>query len=186
MTDLKKNAASAEQIDILVVIDTEYIKRTYGPNSHAKTEPVGINHSSQFMISTGARKILGGQGTADLSFQANVGDNVSFRGVSIYEDSDDAVIVYGIKHWSGDKVFNQFITNSVTRKYAAQPDPDSPSMDGLPAKKVSQSFQSLDSKIRQAGVENFYVYIALYTLANDGQTQDLYGYYYWDPQITVM
>jgi len=183
--DLNVMASSSVNVDILVVIDTEYIKANYPHPSQDKTNPTGINHNSQYMICTGAKKIISGQGTADLSFQANVSDTISFRGTSIYQNSDDAVIVYGIKYWKGDQVFNQFITNSVVRKYAAQPDPDSPSLDGLPAKKVTQSFQSLDSKVRQAGVENFYVYIALYTLASDGQTQNLFGYFYWDPTITV-
>jgi nematocidal protein AidA len=177
--------ASAVTVDILTVINTEYIKSHYGPNKNDKTNPVGIDHSSQYMICTGARKIIGGQGTADLSFQANVGDYVSFRGTSIYQNSDDAVIVYGIKLASGTPVFNQFVTNLVTRNYAAQPDPNSPSLDGLPALKVKQNFLSLDSKVKQSGVEAFLVYIALYTLADDGQTQNLYGYYYWDPTITV-
>jgi len=185
MEDLANALASAVTVDILTVVDTEYIKSHYGPNNNDKTNPRGIDHNSQYMICTGARKIISGQGTADLSFQANVGDYVSFRGTSIYQNSDDAVIVYGIKLNSGTPVFNQFVTNSVTRNYAAQPDPNSPSYDGLPAIKVKQNFLSLDSKVKQSGTEAFLVFIALYTLADDGQTQNLYGYYYWDPTITV-
>lgn len=181
MEDLK--SASAVNIDILTVIDTEYIKKKYGPNQNSKSNPVGIDHNSQFMICTGARKINSGQGTADLDFTANVGDYVSFRGTSIYQNSDDAVIIYGIKLNTGDQVFNQFVTNSITREGAVQPDPNSP--DGLPAVKVKQSFLSLDSKVSKKGKEAFLVYIALYTLASDGHTQNLYGYYYWDPTIRV-
>jgi hypothetical protein len=184
MDNLEANAAPFTA-NILVVIDTEYIKSTYGPNKNDKTNPVGINHNSQFMICTGARKINSGQGTADLSFQMNVGDYVSFRGTSIYQNSNDAAIVYGIKYWKGDQVFNAFTCNSTVLTGAAQPDPNSSSGDGLPALHVKQAFQSLDSKVRQGGTENFYVYIALYTVADDGETQNLYGYYYWDPQITV-
>lgn len=181
MTDSK--SASAVTIDILTVVDTEYIKKNYGPNNNDKSKPKGIDHNSQFMICTGARKINGGQGTADLDFNANVGDFVSFRGTSIYQNSDDAVIVYGIKLNSGVDVFNQFVPNSITREGAVQPDPKS--SDGLPALKVKENFLSLDSKVAKKGKEAFLVYIALYTLADDGETQNLYGYYYWDPTITV-
>ena len=102
--------------------------------------------------------------------------------MSIYENSDDAVIVYGINYWKGDNVFNQFVPNMVVRQGAAQPDPTT--SDGLPAKLVPQSFLSFDSKVKQAGTENFYVYFALYQLTG-GEKQELFGYFYWDPSIQV-
>jgi hypothetical protein len=176
-------SASSENINVMIVIDTDYVKTHYSNPSQNSNKPTGINHNSQFMICTNTRGIISGQGTADLNFKANVGDFVSFRGVSIYGNSDDAVIVYGINHWSGDQVFNQFVPNLVERKYAVVPDPDT--SNGLPAKKLLVDFTSLDSRVRKAGRENFYVYFALYTLANDGETQNLLGYYYWDPTITV-
>lgn len=174
--------ASAKSIDILIVIDTEYVKTNYPNPSQDSSNPTGINHSSQFMICT-ANSVVSGQGTADLNFKANAGDYVSFRGVSIYQNSDDAVIVYGIKHWSGAYVFNQFVSDVVTRTGAVVP--NTTTQNGLPAGNTSVNFTSLDSKISGQGVENFYVYFALYTLANDGETQNLYGYYYWDPAVTV-
>lgn len=174
--------ASNEQIDVLVVIDTEYIKNNYPKNSDPN-QAKGINHNSQYMICYSPRGIVGGQGTADLSFKANVGDNVAFRATSIQQNSDDAVIIYGVKYWKGDKVFNTFTTNIITRNRAVQPDPDQ--LNGIPPLQVQQNFTSYDSKIARGGTENFYVYIALYTLAGDGQTQELYGYFYWDPQVVV-
>ncbi|OOV18262.1 inclusion body family protein [Flavobacterium sp. LM4] len=176
------SAASAAQIDILVVIDTEYIKSHFPRNTDPNNAP-GIDHNSQYMIGYSPRGIVSGQGTADLSFRANVGDYVSFRGSSIQQNSDDSVILYGIKYWVGDKVFNTFTTNIVTRNRAVQPNPDQPN--GIPPVLTVQNFTSYDSKIARGGTENFYVYIAVYTLASDGQTQELYGYYYWDPQVVV-
>lgn len=174
---------STENINVMIVIDTDYVKTHYPNPSKDSTKPTGINHNSQFMICTNKRGIISGQGTADLNFRANVGDFVSFRGTSIYGNADDAVIVYDIERWSGDQVFNQFVPNLVERKRAAVPDPDTDN--GLPAKNLVADFNSLDSKVRKAGKQNFYVYFALYTLAEDGETQKLLGYYYWDPTITV-
>jgi len=174
--------ASAKSIDILIVIDTEYVKTNYPNPSQDQNNPTGINHSSQYMICT-ANSVLSGQGTADLNFKANPGDYVSFRGVSIYQNSDDAVIIYGIKYWSGANVFNQFVSDVVTRKGAVVPNTNT--QNGLPAVNASVNFTSLDAKVSGQGVENFYVYFALYTLAADGETQNLYGYYYWDPTVTV-
>ncbi|KIX21499.1 DNA-directed RNA polymerase subunit beta [Flavobacterium sp. 316] len=175
-------AASSAQIDVLVVIDTEYIKNNFPKNTDPK-KAQGINHNSQYMICYSPRGIVSGQGTADLSFKANVGDNVSFRGTSIQQNSDDSVILYGIEYWKGDKVFNTFTTNIVTRNRAVQPNPEQ--QNGIPPVLTTQNFTSYDSKIARGGTENFYVYIAVYTLASDGQTQELYGYYYWDPQVVV-
>ncbi|UIK01142.1 inclusion body family protein (plasmid) [Rhizobium leguminosarum] len=178
-------AASPQQVNILVVIDTEYVKAHYPPNSSISSpdKPPGIDHNSQFMICTGSRGAVTGQGTADLSFKANVGDNVSFTGVSIYDNSDDAVIIYGIQYWNGDKVFNQFVPNVVTRKKAVFPNPET--SNGLPPLQEQMTFATYDAKVARSGKENFYVYFALYKLSDDGQSQNLYGYYCWDPQIIV-
>lgn len=175
--------SSGQQINILVVIDTEYLKTNYQNPSKDPTHPTGINHNSQFMICTGSRGIVSGQGTADLSFRANAGDTASFTGVSIYDNSDDAVIIYGIQYWSGDQVFNQFVPNLVTRTGAVMPDPNT--SNGLPALQAKFNFSSFDSKLRNSGKENFYVFFALYKLSDNGQNQDIFGYFYWDPTIIV-
>lgn len=177
--------ASSQQINVLVVIDTEYVKKINPNPSKDPNHPTGINHAGQFMLVTGSRGVISGQGSADLNFRANPGDEVSFTGVSIYDNSDDAVIVYGIQYWQRDHVFNQFVADLVTRKGAVMPNADSPSGNGLPALQTKLNFSSYDSKVRNSGTEDFYVFFALYTLADDGETQNLFGYFYWDPTITV-
>lgn len=175
--------ASAVNINVIIVIDTDYVKTHYPYPSRDPDNPTGINHSSQYMICTDPRGIISGQGTADLNFKANIGDHVSFRGISIDGNSDDAVIVYGVNLWNGGDVLNQFVLNLKERHRAVVPDPRS--LNGLPAKYTDKSFTSLDSKVEKTGAEQFYVYFALYTLAKDGETQQLLGYYYWDPTVTV-
>jgi nematocidal protein AidA len=178
-------ASSSQDVNVLVVIDTEYIKKNYPNPSKNANYPTGINHNSQFMLITGARKIISGQGTADLHFQANPGDDVSFTGISIYGNSDDAVIVYGIRpaNPQGLNVFNRFVPNLVTRNRAVMPDPQT--TNGLPPLHQKITFAGYEAKVAQSGREDFLVDIALYTLANDGNTQELFGYFYWDPTITV-
>jgi hypothetical protein len=175
--------ASGVDIKILIIIDTDYVKTTYSHPSQDPESPTGINHNGQFMICTDPRGIISGQGTADLNFKAKPRDIVSFKGISIYGNSVDAVIIYGIKHLSGNHVFRPFLPNLIERQYAVVPDVDTP--DGLPAKTVAADFISLDSKVEKIGTENFYVCFALHTLAGDGETQQLFGYYCWDPSITV-
>jgi hypothetical protein len=175
--------ASDESINILIVVDTDAVKAAYPNPSTDSTSPTGISHENQYMIAADPRGIVSGQGTGNLNFNANVGDSVHFRGTSIYQNSDDAIIIYNIVKYSGDEVFNTFVTNKVTRAGAVQPDPSE--LDGIPPLEVSQNFMSLDSTVSNAGTEGFKVYFGLYTLEDDGETQTLFGYYSWDPQITV-
>jgi hypothetical protein len=177
-------AASSQAINVFVAIDTEKIKNGGYPISKEKSKPVGIRHDSQYMLVTGARQVISGQGTADLHFRANAGDYVSFAGTSFYDNADDAVIIYGIQPMPGSpNVFNKFNPTDVTRTRAVEPNVETG--DGLPAVPVKLNFHTYEAKVRASGTENFYVLIALYTLAADGQTQELHGYYYWDPTITV-
>lgn len=180
---MDKNSSSSEIINVMIVIDTEYVKAHYPNPSQDPNNPTGIDHNSQYMIASDPRGVISGQGTADLNFAATPGDEVCFRGISIDGNSDDAVIIYGIKYWSGTNVFNSFIPNLIERTGAVVPDVTT--TNGLPAKHIVMDFISLDSRVAKAGTENFYVYFALYTLGSDGETQNLYGYYYWDPTITV-
>jgi hypothetical protein len=177
---------SSISINVLIVIDTEYVKANYPKQSNPDwNSPVGLNHNSQYMIANDPRGINKGQGTADLDFNANVGDFVGFAGVSIYQNSDDAVIVYGIEYGSGPKVFNQFNMNVVKRSKAVSPDKDSPNHNGLPPLYGPLSFSVLTSQVGDSGTEAFLVRFGLYTLDDDGQKQSLYGYFYWDPTISV-
>jgi len=180
---LNVDATSSISMDVLIVIDTEYVKANYPNGSQDPANPTGIDHNSQFMICTGTRGVISGQGTATLNFKANPGDFVSFYGTSIYGNADDAVIVYNIKYWNGDNVFNTFTVDLVERTNAVRPNINTGN--GLPAVTGVNDFISLDSRVAKHGTENFYVCFALYTLAADGETQTLYGYYYWDPTITV-
>lgn len=183
MTSEVTLASSSQDINILVVIDTEWVKRTYPSPSQNQASPTGIAHNGQFMLCTGARGIQG-QGTADLEFTAYPRDRVMFTGVSIYDNSDDAVIIYDIKHFKGDQVFNQFNCNTVVRNGAVVPNPDSPSRNGLPPLQKQLTFATFDSSVRNSGTEYFGVCFGLYKLVG-GQKQELFGYYWWDPKIYV-
>jgi hypothetical protein len=177
--------ASGQDINVLVIVDTEFIKKAYPNPSKDPKNPTGIDHTHQFMLCTGSRGVISGQGTGDLEFRANVGDDVAFTGVSIYNNSDDAVIVYDIKHFSGAHVFNQFSANLMVRNGAVQPNADSPDRNGLPPIRKQANFSVFGSKVRSSGREGFGVAFGRYKLAENGQDQELFGYFWWDPYITV-
>ncbi|ECD9503911.1 DNA-directed RNA polymerase subunit beta [Salmonella enterica subsp. diarizonae] len=176
--------SSMVEINVLCVIDTELVKKKYPNPSQDPANPTGIVHDSEYMLVTGARGDVRGQGTADLSFRANVGDKVSFTGTSIYANADDAVIVYGIKFGGGTDVFSHFIPVVLTRDGAVMPDPHTPC--GIPPTNQKINFSKYCADVQYAGKENFIVYFALYTLDDSGHNQKLFGYYCWDPAITVL
>lgn len=111
------------------------------------------------MLITGSRGDVRGQGTADLSFRANVGDRVSFTGTSIYANADDAVIVYGIKFGSGTDVFSNFTTTVLTRYKAVMP--DKRIQCGIPPVNQEINFSKYSADVQNAGTENFIVCFAL-------------------------
>ncbi|RXM52076.1 MULTISPECIES: inclusion body family protein [unclassified Chryseobacterium] len=183
--------ASSQEIDVMIVVDTDYVKdyikaRNITPSTD-KNNPVGIDHKSQYMIVPSAH-IATGQATADLNFKGRDGDTVCFRGCSVSQNSDDAIIIYRVKKYDGVDVFygNPFQYEFVDRTIAAVPDPKSSDRDGMPSVPGNVTFPSLDARIGQVGTGSYYIYFALYTLdPKDSSKQTLYSYCYWDPTITV-
>jgi Inclusion body protein len=68
----------------------------------------------------------------------------------------------------------------------AYPDADSLNRSGLPPVNNTANFAVFDSAIRMRGREDFGLAFGLYWLAPNGQNQELYDYFWWDPTITVV
>ncbi len=76
--------SSSQVIDIMVVIDTDYVKdymkkRNLSPSTKSDS-PVPIDHIAKYMIVPSGNALLG-QATGDLNLKARNGDRVSFREV---------------------------------------------------------------------------------------------------------
>ncbi|KWB45884.1 hypothetical protein WL35_12800 [Burkholderia ubonensis] len=167
--------ATAQQIDILAVIDTEYIKSRYPNPSKQPESPIAVDHRAVRLLYTGARGGAIGNGPAEPLLTLYPGDTVSLRAVSIYENSVDAVLIYQVAHLFGQQVFNQFSPDFLEVK-AVQLNPET--SDGLPPLTTSQTFASMSAKARASGIETLGACFGLYTL--ERSTQELFGYYWWD------
>jgi hypothetical protein len=177
----KKSVANT--VNVITVIDTDIIKQTYGPN----TSPQGLNNHEGITMSCPAANYQpdpGGDRT-NITFTANVHDYVSFRATSVSNNSEDAVIIYGIESTDNVNVFNPFHVDMILVDYAAIPDIQK-QPNGMPATTAALPFYSYDSQVQTHGQESFIIRFAIYELdPQSGDKQSLYGLYYWDPKIIV-
>jgi nematocidal protein AidA len=171
---------------ILIVIDTEYVMTHYPKQSKPLwRKPVLIAHDNQYMFVYDPRGINSGQGSGDLELNAWLGDGIDFACTSIYQNSSDAVILYGVQKHAGDDVFSPFSPVTIERASTVIPDPESPNHNGLPPVHGPQNFNKLFGRVIGAGKADLLIQFGLYTLENDGQTQNLYGYFGWDSTISI-
>lgn len=179
------NAVSSnlKNINVLFVIDTDYVKVNYSNPSTDLNNPTIVDNNSQYVICTDPSAIIKDPKTAHLNFTANRRDVVSVRSTSISGNSDDAVIAYAITHKNGAGVLSPFYLDISEVQNAVEPDINT--QYGLPPLTVSESFISYYSLVKQNGLENFAVSFAIYVLAEDGETQNLFGYYSFDLTISI-
>lgn len=177
-------------IDVLIAVDTGDIKEKVRTGQYKVStdmnRPTQISTSSQYMICYDPRGGITGQGTGNLGFTALNEDTVNFRGMSIEANSDDAVIVYHFEHLNGDKVFgnNPWTCKITERSQAVVPDPTRVGTGGVPPVYRSLPFSRFTNDVSAGGTETYRLWFGVYTLKN-GQTQELLGYFSWDPTITV-
>ncbi|MBY4829493.1 inclusion body family protein [Burkholderia dolosa] len=177
--------SSSQQINVMVVIDTDQaLMDLKNRVSTDPNNPISLGHDCEYMIVTGSRGNVTGQGSWNLGFSANVGDTVCFRGRSVYDNSDAAIVIYNIVPLGGQpQVFNPFHPEVVQRSGAAMPDANTEN--GIPATHQPASFTSLSATVRNKGTEAYRVYFGLYLLDDKGETQNLKSYCCWDPTVTV-
>ncbi|MBV8326829.1 inclusion body family protein [Chryseobacterium sp.] len=187
-THTEQLSATNQLIDVMIVIDTDYVidyikNSPYTPSTDINT-PVPLDHLNKYMIvpSTNA---ISGQATGDLHFRAKNGDIIRFRGTSLYQNSDAAVIVHNVTLLKAPDVFggNPLYCMSVDRKQAVAA--DNTTQHGVPPLSKSITFSSLDVEVKDTGTGSYYIHFALYTLSS-GDKQTLYSYCCWDPTITVV
>jgi nematocidal protein AidA len=175
-TDLK---SSFQITNIQVTIDTDRLIQNFPNPSKDQNKPTGVDHSYQFMVASNVTAITG-QGGADLNFAATVGDVIRLYGTSEYNNMDNAVIIYGINKFGGTNVFSNFETKLFT-KVAVLPTPPN----SLPPTFESQKFGFYEADVVNTGTENYTIQFAVYVRDRSQANPVLYGYFYWDPTITV-
>ena len=160
-------AATTQLIDILAVVNTEYVKKMYPNPSRDWKNPTRINNSAIYLLNS----------TGDSNLRVNVGDVVAFRGTSISDNVTDVVDVYNLRHFSGATVFGPFAVQ-ITSVNAVPEDPEAPS--GLLLSAQAEAVRSFGAKAISMGTESVGTSFALYS------AQHLYGYFWWNWVATAI
>lgn len=170
----------SKTINILIVIDTDAVEKTYPNPSKDPNGPTGIGHNFGYMICTGTT-INSGQGTGDLDINALVGDTVRAFATSGSDNFEDGVLLYGMPKYTGDQVFSVFYYQNFTKSTVNPQSTTQP----LPAKIVDEDFWFYQASVIKAGTEGYSVQFGLYTRDPNTGKPVLKGYYAWDPTIRV-
>lgn len=176
---------ASRHINVLIVVDTDQIIDTYGPNCDP-CSPIALRYDRPVAICTDAQSKVYGQGTSQLKFLAHVWDMVSVSGVSSCGNAHHAVLLYSLLPPVDGHVFApaQPVLNVLKR--AVEPDPDSPQCHGLPPLRRRANFSRFSSTAQERGVEPLAFSFALYRLEDDGGKQMIFGYYRCHFVVTVI
>ncbi|MBA0204697.1 inclusion body family protein [Pectobacterium aroidearum] len=172
--------SSHNVINIIVVIDTDRIVTDFKGKSVSQdyNKPTPIGHQYSYMVATN-ESVIKGSGTADLNVKANIDDIIRWTGISESCNSDSSVLVYNLPRYAGDEVFKKPDYNKRKRS-TMEPGKDS----AFPVSFTEQTHWFMQSTVNAKGTEQYQVQFGLYH-RGDGGDQKLFGYFQWDPTITV-
>lgn len=170
---------SSSIIEIMIVIDTDRLTDDFRDKTVSRNpdRPTPINHNYAFMM-TNNKNVISGQATADLHISAVPGDFINWHGVSESNNFDNQIIVYGIKHRSDSlsdvtlgtrKKENVFPRNNNIRQ-----------LEG-----VKTNNYVIFVSVRESGIVNYEVKFGVYTTNRGNGRRELFGYFTWDPVITI-
>jgi hypothetical protein len=167
----------SKTINIQVTFDAEGIMAAYPNPSSDQNRPTGLPHNYGFMVATS--NTMSGSGTGDLVFSALVGDVVRFFGATASNNFENSALIYDLPRYTGDQVFSTFHSKTFTKSGVS---PKGEAV--LPATISDQKFWFYEADVINKGTEGYKVTFALYKRNSSG-TPVIFGYFSWDPTITV-
>lgn len=180
---MKTNINNGQDIEVLIMIDTDYVKQTYPQPSKNPVSPTGIGHNSQFMICTGYHQGALNEQAPCLNFSGNLGNRISLKADTVYNNAHEDVVIYGVTYSDEGQLYNNFLSDivsgdvSVLQAVAAS--------NAAASKSRLINYTSCNIGERKKGLEKFLIYFALYRWDRAHINQELVGYYYWDPALDV-
>ncbi|GKW01707.1 hypothetical protein PEC301877_05220 [Pectobacterium carotovorum subsp. carotovorum] len=183
MSNINQLNSSNNVINVIVIIDTDRIINDPSIKSVSKDQahPTPIGHQYSYMVAP-SQSAISGEGTGDLNIRANRDDVIRWTGISESANSDSSVLIYGLPRYAGDTVFTQveFVNSG---RLEAEPAPTN-NTSPFPVTFTEQKHWYTQATVTKLGTEQYQVQFALYHRPHGGN-QELYGYFQWDPTITV-
>ncbi|GLY59367.1 hypothetical protein Pcaca05_02250 [Pectobacterium carotovorum subsp. carotovorum] len=183
MSNIDPRNSSNNVINVIVIIDTDSVINDFPLNSVSRDEnhPKAIAHKYAHMVAPG-QSTISGNGTSDLNVKANRDDVIRWTGISESDNSDSGVLIYGLPKYAGNTVFAglEFINSA---RVESEPSPTN-SNSALPVTFAERKHWYAQAIVNDLGTEHYQVQFALYYRPHGGD-QELYGYFQWDPTITV-
>ncbi|QEC78329.1 inclusion body family protein [Mucilaginibacter ginsenosidivorax] len=173
---------SNEIVYIQIVIDTEAIIADNPTPSTNADSPTGLAHNYMYMVATRGNVFTPqSEGTADLNVKAITGDVIRWYAVSENGNFDTAVAIYKIARYDGsDDVFSTVDFNVFNRTGILPTDRTT-----FPITFSLQSYWFNSATILKTGTENYSISFALYRHTRDQAEPVLFGYFWWDPTLTI-
>ncbi|MEQ9766474.1 inclusion body family protein [Pectobacterium versatile] len=183
MSNINQLNSSNNVINVIVIIDTDRIINDPSIKSVSKDQahPTPIGHQYSYMVAPN-QSAISGEGTGDLNIRANRDDVIRWTGISESANSDSSVLIYGLPRYAGDTVFTQ-VEFANSSRLEAEPAPTN-NTSPFPVTFTEQKHWYTQATITKLGTEQYQVQFALYHRPHGGN-QELYGYFQWDPTITV-
>ncbi|KAI5708678.1 hypothetical protein M8J76_000915 [Diaphorina citri] len=167
-------------IEVLTVIDTDQLQEAYEklPRSKNPDLPTHIGREYAFMITTKSN-VNSGQATADLNIKAIIGDTIKWSGTSESNNIDHSIIIYDVKHSSPlvGQIARDLYTSSIV--YPKESDIKVTATSEYKAFKIT-------GNIRAKGTVSYLVRFAMFEYSRASGKYELFGYFTWDPTITVV
>jgi nematocidal protein AidA len=171
-------SSSNNVINVAVIIDAQSIIDQVSNPSQDPKNPTGLNHTFMYMVATRGNTMVG-SGTADLVISANVGDVIRWSAESDSSNFDASTLIYGLPQYGGDTVFSNPTFKMFTRT-SMQPVNNTI----FPVVFVPQKYWFMQADIEATGSEQYGIQFAIYNRPSGG-AQQLYGYFWWDPTLTI-
>lgn len=173
--------ASSKIVNVMVVIDADSVVKDFPNRSQNVDSPTAINNTKYFYMVACADNTLSGAGTGSLHIKANVGDIIRWNGISETANFDSSILIYTLKRLGGQEVF---VTPDFYAFNKRSMKPTQKSVFPVVLNNP-QDYWFNQASIVATGTESYTLHFALYHRPN-GSDPVLYGYFKYDPQITVV
>lgn len=170
---------TSEVIYVTIVIDTDTVITNYPNPSQDPQNPTGIAHDLGFLV-TSREYVVSGNGTGDLNIKAEVGDTLRWTSMSESDNMDTAVFTYAFNQSGGTKVTGNVTLDTFTTQSMFPTSANPPQVN-----QINQNYWFMTCNITDNGTESYTVNFGLYRRTRGVPGQALFGYFYWDPTLTV-